>query len=267
MLINAEQMEALESPERPVIAPCDQRVEIKPHEYHEMFEPKSYKQLLAKLTKLAEDQSPAQDGETIATAIAAHVTFPGTNNKATWPDSWREDDSLAKKCAKAIDEDEAERLAAAKKFDEDADWQLDCGIMASLVKQHQAGNCDDLASYALDYGMKNFSDCVLCFVQDRGFDHSFLLVYCKGEKQVWLVDSWVSQDRVIPFEKSIWFKDLEISAFMPVKVSTSNTGVIEAWDAHAADRPRKRRRASDETPRLEQVGQYIHPSARAQESS
>jgi hypothetical protein len=107
----------------------------------------------------------------------------------------------------------------------DEDWEIDCGLMATLAEQHGGGNCDDLASYALDYGMRNHAECVLAFTQHDRFHHSFVLTYCKGDADVWLADVWVRQDRAIKFTEAVWCTPSNLDCrVMLVAVASSGYG-------------------------------------------
>lgn len=166
-----------------------------------------------------------------------------------------------------MDEKETELRNDAITFDGNKDWEIDCGLMATLVVQFEAGNCDDLASYALDYGMRNHSNCVLAFTQHDGFAHSFVLTYCKGDDEVWLADVWVKEDRSIKFTESLWCTKPDLNCrVMMVKVDRGGTGVIEEWLHHSSKMHGKRPNLPTEYPRRDQCGAYGHASAKKKQT-
>lgn len=233
--------------------------------FYEMATPTTYQDLKRIMRGLATDQEPTQTGQEIADAIVAAVTAPAINNRATWDSTKTK--SYYEQLAKSIDDEETRLRSRCLPFDPDVDWEIDCGLMASLVAEFEGGNCDDLASYALDYGMTNFSECVLAFTQHDGCDHSFVLVYCKGDAEIWLADTWVARDRSIAFTKSCWCEKSDLNCrVMLVKVGDARTGVMHEWQKHGIQTPKKRKKPSYEYPRKSQTGAYRHESARVAQS-
>ncbi|MGC4064919.1 MAG: hypothetical protein QM784_09810 [Polyangiaceae bacterium] len=149
--------------------------------FYKMFKPTTYNALKVAMTDAAASQSPNETGKVIAEDIAANVLFPATNNRATWDSSKTR--NYYEVLATALDDGETALRRKAALFDGNEDWEIDCGLMATLVKQHGGGNCDDLASYALDYGMRNHSECVLAFTQHDGFDHSIRPHVLQGRRR------------------------------------------------------------------------------------
>lgn len=233
--------------------------------FYKMFKPKTYHELKRAMMEVAASQTPTTTGRDIADDITSNVTFPATNNQATWDPTKTRADYEQK--SEEIDEKETELRNNAIKFDGDEDWEIDCGLMATLVAEFGAGNCDDLASCALDYGMRTHSNCVLAFTQHDGFAHSFVLTYCKGDDEVWLADVWVKEHRSIKFTESLWCNKTALNCrVMMVKVDEAGTGVIEEWNKHNRKRRGKRPNFPSEYPRKDQCGAYRHVSAKIKQT-
>lgn len=235
-------------------------------DYFPIFEPKTYADLVKALQQLAKKLPAPSDGLTsqqIAANIVGTVVLPATNNTARWDKT--KPDNHYQTLAKNLDIYETQLQQSAPEFDDEEQWWIDCGLMATLVDKFNAGNCDDLASYALNYAMQTFSNTLFCYTQHTAFNHSFLLVMRKGDEAPILADVWVSEDGAIPFQDALWCelaKKMKLRV-MPVAVKAPGPGVIDAWKAHFG---KTKLKAFDETdaeyPRLAQAGAYLHRSAR-----
>jgi hypothetical protein len=195
--------------------------------------------------------------------------FVATNNQATW--NGLSTDTV-RTLARTIDRQETRRLRNVSTDPEDNrdGWMVESGLMASLVRDNNAGNCDDIASYAAHRCLRRAERAVtIAYVNGNGFQHSFVLLSSRQGERVVQLDCWVPQDRVTYWNVSMWnTNDTFTLSIETVRDGVVHPGLIEIWqDWERAHRARRPRNLAGETPRADQVGRYTHPSARQRPES
>lgn len=99
--------------------------------------------------------------------------------------------------------DEGAMLAKAKAFDardvQDADWVKDFGRLGTIVKELNAGNCDDVAAYVFCTVIGALPNVTVCLNQ-TGDTHSWVTVVGKDNKVV-VIDIWTGSVSVEEFSK------------------------------------------------------------------
>lgn len=183
--------------------------------------------------------------------------FSVTNNYANWENKdkgssgYQKEKEKYQELAKKIDDQESEEMKKGT-VDEEKEWQLDSGLMANLARKNAAGNCDDLASFALNEALKQAKWCVAAFVQDRDIDHSFVLL-SSTQGEVYYLDIWVPTQRSGVFPKIFSNQtDVYCAIVRGLNFSDSRT-LIEMYNERIKINPVN----SSETPRFDQVGKYI----------
>lgn len=245
----------------------DSRVVVR---FHDPLTSKNALSTVMTLNGLVRGDGSTDHALKIANEVSAMMKpFPALNNNATWDDSKVK--SYYSGIAKQIDEEEA-RTFHVTQYDPGAvDWWIDSGLMASFVGKYKGGNCDDLASYALATCIANAGGYVIAFAQLQDISHSFVLIQSKADA-LWVLDSWVRDDRVIDYKESLWSKyDKKGQLILHIAEVLEPTGadMTRLWyDWLKANTKRTGKvRGDSGSPRLGQLGKYFHPSAKDASSS
>jgi len=203
----------------------------------------------------------------LAGAVAEHMNgYIATNNEATWDNTSR---AQVTTIATALDNQETNLLRRVTRdpSDERDGWMVESGLMATLVGANDAGNCDDLASYAAHLCLTSATRPItVCYTNGNGFQHSFVLLQ-SGANYLVQLDCWVAPyNRVTFWNASTWRNGANQEDTFTLSIenvgSNRHPGLIAAWDDFAARHRRPRARAlAAETPRTGQVGSYFHDNA------
>lgn len=198
------------------------------------------------LRTLPSSQLGKLDVAAMIKSISNNTRYVGTNNREMW---LGKTESQVKTIAKNIDQKENDEIAIKQEYDDETRWDLDSGLMAYLATDFSAGNCDDLASRGLYEALKANLYFVGALVQDRNYDHSFL-IFTSQIDEFYYLDIWV------PNQRYGVLNNINSGSYDLYSAIVSDTKIdlIKLWNDYP-DKP-KPSEPSTETPRYNQVGRY-----------